>query len=86
MDSYNDAGLVNIGTGTDLSILELARLVAKVVGYIGEIKHDASKPDGTPRKLMDVSKLNSMGWSASIPLEKGIEMVYNEVKEGNWKD
>ena len=86
MENYNEAGLVNIGTGTDLSILDLAKLVAKVVGYEGEIKNDPSKPDGTPRKLMDVSKLTNMGWKASISLEKGIHMVYDEVKEGNWKD
>ena len=86
MEHYNEAGLVNIGTGTDLSILDLAKLVAKVVGYEGEIKNDPSKPDGTPRKLMDVSKLTNMGWKASISLEKGIHMVYDEVKEGNWKD
>ena len=86
MEHYNEAGLVNIGTGTDLSILDLAKLVAKVVGYEGEIKNDPSKPDGTPRKLMDVSKLTKMGWKASISLEKGIHMVYDEVKEGNWKD
>ena len=86
MESYNEDGLVNIGTGTDLSILDLAKLIAKVASYHGNIKNDPSKPDGTPRKLMDVSKLTAMGWSASIPLLKGIEMVYDEVKEGNWKD
>ena len=86
MEHYNEAGLVNIGTGTDLSILDLAKLVAKVVDYEGEIKNDPSKPDGTPRKLMDVSKLTNMGWKASISLEKGIHMVYEEVKDGNWKD
>ena len=86
MENYNEAGLVNIGTGTDLSILDLAKLVAKVVGYEGEIKNDPSKPDGTPRKLMDVSKLTNMDWKASISLEKGIHMVYEEVKDGNWKD
>ena len=86
MESYNEDGLVNIGTGTDLSILDLAKLLAKVVGYKGEIKNDPSKPDGTPRKLMDVSKLTRLGWSASISLQKGIEMVYDEVKDGNWED
>ncbi len=86
LQNYNEDGLVNIGTGTDLSILDLAKLIAKVAGYKGDIKNDASKPDGTPRKLMDVSKMTGFGWSASIPLEKGIEMVYEEVKAGNWKD
>jgi GDP-L-fucose synthase len=86
MQTYNDPGLVNIGTGVDLSILELAKLVAKVVGYNGEITNDPSKPDGTPRKLMDVSKLTGLGWTASISLEKGIEMVYDEVKDREWAD
>lgn len=86
MQNYNEPGLVNIGTGTDLSILDLAKLIAKVVGFEGEIKNDPSKPDGTPRKLMDVSKLTNLGWSASIPLEKGIEMVYEEVKNVDWQD
>ena len=86
MENYNDDGLVNIGTGTDLSILDLAKMVAKISGYQGQIINDPSKPDGTPRKLMDVSKLTGLGWTASIPLEQGIEMVYEEVKDGNWKD
>lgn len=86
MENYNDDGLVNIGTGTDLSILDLAKMVAKISGYQGQIINDPSKPDGTPRKLMDVSKLTGLGWTASIPLEQGIQMVYEEVKDGNWKD
>jgi len=86
MQQYNDAGLVNIGTGTDLSILDLAKLVARVTGYEGEIKNDTAKPDGTPRKLMDVSKLTGLGWTATIPLEKGIEMVYEEVKDTVWQN
>jgi GDP-L-fucose synthase len=81
MHSYNEAGFVNIGVGTDLSILELAQLVQKIVGYKGEIKLDSSKPDGTPRKLMDVSKLNNMGWTAKISLEEGIKTVVDEVKD-----
>ncbi len=86
LKNYDSDGLVNIGTGTDLSILELAKMVAKVVGYEGEINNDPTKPDGTPRKLMDVSKLTGLGWTASIALEQGIEMVYDEVKDGNWTD
>lgn len=86
MQTYNDPGLVNIGTGVDLSILDLAKLVATVVGYNGGISNDPSKPDGTPRKLMDVSKLTGLGWTASISLEKGIEMVYDEVKDREWAD
>ncbi|WP_025145032.1 GDP-L-fucose synthase family protein [Pedobacter jeongneungensis] len=85
MENYNEPGLVNIGVGDDLSILELAKLVKKVVGFDGEILTDPSKPDGTPRKLMDVTKLNSMGWKAKISLYQGIEQVYQEIKENDWK-
>ena len=78
MNNYSDAGLVNIGTGEDISISDLAGLIQKVVGYDGAIVYDSNKPDGTPRKLMDVSKLTSLGWKFSIPLEKGLELVYKE--------
>ena len=81
MDNFNEEGLVNIGTGEDLSILELAQLVQKTVGYEGKIELDATKPDGTPRKLMDVSKLHNMGWRHKISLEEGIKKVVEEVKE-----
>lgn len=84
MNNYDEPGLVNIGTGTDISIWNLAHLIKKIVGYQGEIVKDGSKPDGTPRKLMDVSKLNSFGWKASISLEEGINMVYNEMKDCVW--
>ena len=80
MENYNEPGLVNIGTGEDVSIRELAELIQKIVGYQGEIKWDASKPDGTPRKLMDVSKLNAFGWRYSISLEAGIRRVYESEK------
>jgi len=76
MQHYDEPGLVNIGVGTDISILELAQLVQRIVGYTGTIEHDLSKPDGTPRKLMDVSKLHSFGWQAKIGLEEGIRAVY----------
>jgi len=76
MENYNEPGLVNIGTGEDVSIRELAELIQKIVGYEGEIKWDASKPDGTPRKLMDVSKLNALGWQYTIGLETGIRSIY----------
>lgn len=85
MENYNDSGLVNIGIGTDISILDLALLVKKVVGFRGEILTDPSKPDGTPRKLMDVSKLNGLGWKAHITLEEGIQKVYDEIKETIWE-
>ena len=80
MNNFNEEGLVNIGTGEDLSILELAQLVQKTVGYEGHIELDATKPDGTPRKLMDVSKLHGMGWKHQISLEEGIIQVVEEVK------
>ncbi|MFZ4476847.1 MAG: GDP-L-fucose synthase [Saprospiraceae bacterium] len=81
MENYNEPGLVNIGVGHDLSILELAQLVQGIVGYEGTIENDLSKPDGTPRKLMDVSKLHQLGWKASIALEAGIRQVYDTVKD-----
>ena len=78
MERYNAEGLVNIGTGEDLEIGELARMIAEVVGFKGEIVHDTSKPDGTPRKLMDVSKLHGLGWKHRIGLREGLEKVYAE--------
>jgi len=83
MQQYNEPGFVNIGTGEDLEIGELALLIKKTVGYEGEIKHDLSKPDGTPRKLMDVTKLHKLGWKASISLEEGIRKVYEDFKKDN---
>jgi GDP-L-fucose synthase len=84
MQNYSQAGFLNIGTGEDITIRELALLIKEIVGYSGEVKQDTTKPDGTPRKLMDVSKLNSLGWNASISLPEGIKKVYEEVKEYNW--
>jgi GDP-L-fucose synthase len=81
MQNYNEPGLVNIGVGDDISIRDLALMVKKIVGFGGELKFDTSKPDGTPRKLMDVSKLHSFGWKHRINLEEGIKGVYNEVKD-----
>ena len=81
MHTYNEAGLVNVGVGQDLTILELAGLIKNIVGYTGTITFNTSKPDGTPRKLMDVSKLTALGWKASIGLEEGIGRVYEMVKE-----
>ncbi len=80
MRQYNEPGHINIGTGTDLQIIDLANLVARVVGYEGKIVQDISKPDGTPRKWMDVTKINSMGWKAKISLEDGIRSVVDEIK------
>jgi len=83
MKNYNDAGLVNVGVGIDLSVLELAEMVARITGFSGGIRHDLSKPDGTPRKLMDVSKLTQMGWKARISLEDGIRSVYEAYQKKN---
>ncbi|MDR1877055.1 MAG: GDP-L-fucose synthase [Flavobacteriaceae bacterium] len=76
MQNYNKGGFVNIGIGEDLSIKELAETIKDIVGYNGNIVWDTTKPDGTPRKLLDVSKLNSLGWKAKISLKNGIENVY----------
>lgn len=73
-----DGPLVNIGTGTDVTIRELAETVVKVIGFQGELSFDASKPDGTPRKLMDVSRLRGLGWQASTQLEDGIALAYQD--------
>jgi GDP-L-fucose synthase len=78
MNTYNEAGLVNIGMGEDLSITALAMMIKEVVGYHGNIVYDASKPDGTPRKLLDVSKLADLGWRYSIGLREGLEKVYQD--------
>lgn len=84
MQTYNQAGLVNIGVGHDLSIKDLALLVRDIVGYQGGIVHDLSKPDGTPRKLMDVAKLKAAGWQAKIGLEEGIRQVYAQLGNETW--
>ena len=78
MNHYSGNETVNAGTGQELSIAELTRLVAKTVGYEGEILWDTSKPNGTPRKLLDVSKARSLGWEASTPLEEGIRLAYDD--------
>ncbi|SDT46437.1 GDP-L-fucose synthase [Mucilaginibacter mallensis] len=78
MLNYNEAGHINIGTGEDLSIKDLAYLVKDIIGYTGEINFDTSKPDGTPRKLMDVSKLQSKGWKYSTTLAEGIKLAYQD--------
>jgi GDP-L-fucose synthase len=84
LGSYSGNEHVNIGTGHDVSIKELALLIKKVVGYEGNLEFDSSKPDGTPRKLMDVTKINSLGWKYSIELEAGIKSVYNSLGGMEW--
>lgn len=81
MQHYNEPGLVNVGVGEDISIMDLAKKIAAVVGFKGRIVNDLSKPDGTPRKLMDVSKLHALGWKASISLDEGLQMVYKAFQE-----
>jgi GDP-L-fucose synthase len=78
MMNYNEPDFINIGTGHDLSIKDLAGLIKHVLGYEGSITFDTSKPDGTPRKLMDVSKLLSLGWKHKVELAEGIEMAYED--------
>lgn len=78
IQNYNEKEFVNIGSGVDLSIKELAMMIKEIVGFKGELKFDSSKPDGTPRKLMDVSKIEKLGWKYSIGLKEGITSVYKE--------
>ena len=83
MQQYDQEGFVNIGVGEDISIKDLALLIKDIIGFEGDLVFDASKPDGTPRKLMDVSKLHSLGWKDSIGLKDGIESVYREYRQNN---
>jgi len=76
MEQYDGTDLINIGVGEDVTIRELAETVGRVIGFKGELKFDPSKPDGTPRKLLDVSRLNGIGWKAKIGLEEGIQATY----------
>jgi GDP-L-fucose synthase len=78
MENYNEEGLVNIGTGLDVTIKSLAMLIKEIVGYEGALVYDHTKPDGTPRKLMDVSKLTNLGWKYSIELKDGLKRVYDD--------
>ena len=82
MKTYYGRDFLNIGTGEDISIKELAELVARIVGFEGQLRFDATKPDGTPRKLMDISRLNTLGWKAKISLEDGIHGVVEDIDTG----
>ncbi|HHH49390.1 MAG TPA: GDP-L-fucose synthase, partial [Saprospiraceae bacterium] len=86
VNHFSEAGFVNIGTGKDIAIIELAKKIKTIVGYDGEIKLDLSKPDGTPRKWLNISKLKSLGWSPKIDLDQGLQMIYDEVKNTVWTD
>jgi GDP-L-fucose synthase len=77
MNHYDDGEIVNVGTGSDVTIAELASVVQRITGYDGPIVFDTSKPDGTPRKLLDISRLTALGWTAKIPLEQGIASTYD---------
>jgi GDP-L-fucose synthase len=81
LQNFNEPGLVNIGWGEDVSIKELAEMIALEVGYPGALEFDTSKPDGSPRKLMDINKINNLGWKASIKLKEGIIKTIQEVKD-----
>ena len=81
MKNYNDSEIVNIGTGEDISIKELANLIKSITNYSGEIVFDETKPDGTPRKLLDVTKLHSLGWKHKLSLEEGIRRTLHWYKE-----
>lgn len=83
MKNYDDSSIINIGTGKDIEIIELAHIVAEIVGFKGEINTDTTKPDGTPRKLVDVSKLFALGWKPKISLSDGIKSTYNWYLENN---
>ena len=76
LERYDEAGIVNIGVGRDLTIRELAETLARVIGWSGEFVFDRSRPDGTPRKLVDVTRLNALGWKASMPLDEGLRRTY----------
>jgi len=80
MGKYNDSGFVNIGTGMDISIKDLALMIKEIVGFHGDLKFNEDKPDGTPKKLLDVTKIHNMGWMHSIGLRAGIEAVYKEIE------
>ncbi len=84
MQQYDGPDFVNVGVGEDLPILELAQLIKDIVGYEGTITHDLTKPDGTPRKLMDVSRMTRLGWRARIGLEEGIRSVYQACQSEPW--
>ncbi|MFI5332194.1 MAG: NAD-dependent epimerase/dehydratase family protein, partial [Desulfobaccales bacterium] len=84
MQHYRESDIVNVGVGRDLTIRELAALVAAVTGFKGQVRFDPSQPDGTPRKLLDVSRLTALGWQARIPLEEGLRRTYQWFRRSRW--
>lgn len=80
MNNYSESEIINIGTGEDISIIDLVEIIKRVVGYEGNVVWDSTKPDGTPRKVMDVSRINTLGWKHSIGVNKGVEMAYEWYK------
>ena len=83
MQNYSESNLINIGTGEDITIQNLALLIRDIIGFEGELVFDISKPDGTPRKLMDVSKLHALGWRHKVELSQGIALAYADfLKKG----
>jgi GDP-L-fucose synthase len=83
LENYDDDVAINVGVGQDVSIKELAELIQAIVGFAGDIEWDPSKPDGTPRKLLDVSRISSLGWRAQIGLKDGIHSTYEWFKGNN---
>jgi GDP-L-fucose synthase len=81
MLEYNDEQFINIGSSTDISIKDLTETIVKIIGYTGEVRWDTTKPNGTPRKLMDSSRISSLGWSPKVGLEEGLEKTYKWFKE-----
>jgi GDP-L-fucose synthase len=86
MKQYSDEGFLNVGTGEDIPIGEFASVVADIVGYRGAIRFDTSRPDGAPRKLLDVSKLSALGWRAKIPLRDGLKTAYADFLAGHGRE
>jgi GDP-L-fucose synthase len=82
MKQYNEPGLINIGYGSDISIEELAKMIKEISGYNGEIRFDTSKPDGTPRKLVDSEKINKLGWQPKTELMQGLRSTYEDYSNG----
>jgi GDP-L-fucose synthase len=82
MEHYDEASFINIGTGEDIRIADLAHIIKEIVGYTGEIRFDSSKPDGTPRKLMDVNKIHDLGWRHKVELKEGIRLAYEDFLNG----